>query len=352
MKTTYLITNHKQTMSEKENILYPFRSGKPIKFLSYVRSYAGLAVPDVIYRHRLPSLMRAARKREDFDIIMKRVNYYMSGNVPFKVAKEDSYARFKDYITYTGCIGDYHRRLFHTVYYFDQHDVTRWFPAHFRWNFCPGDVYFTPDTPTVVKSRLLNADNGNAVLLKLNKLRHFMFVSDSTSFTQKRDMAIFRGKIRNSRLRTAFLNAHFDNPRCDCGVVGNTDDCPREWIKRKKTIREHLEYKFIMAIEGNDVASNLKWVMSSNSLAVMTRPTCETWFMEGQLKPGIHYVEVSEDFSDLDEKMDYYIANPAEAETIIHNAHEYVRQFRDKKRERIISLLVMDKYFRLSGQNT
>ena len=39
------------------------------------------------------------------------------------------------------------------------------------------------------------------------------------------------------------------------------------------TIREHLDYKFIMALEGNDVASNLKWVMSSNSIAVMTRPT-------------------------------------------------------------------------------
>lgn len=67
----------------------------------------------------------------------------------------------------------------------------------------------------------------------------------------------------------------------------------------KKTIREHLDYKFIIALEGNDVASNLKWVMSSNSLAVMTRPTCETWFMEGQLIPDYHYVEVKEDFLTL-----------------------------------------------------
>ena len=32
------------------------------------------------------------------------------------------------------------------------------------------------------------------------------------------------------------------------------------------------------------------------------------------------------------------------------NAHDFVRQFQDKKRETIISLLVLDKYFRLSGQ--
>ena len=105
-----------------------------------------------------------------------------------------------------------------------------------------------------------------------------------------------------------------------------------------------------MALEGNDVASNLKWVMSSNSLAVMTRPTCETWFMEGTLVAGYHYVEVKEDFSDLPEKLQYYIKHPEQAEDIIRHAHEYVRQFQDKERENLISLMVLDKYFRLSGQ--
>jgi hypothetical protein len=118
----------------------------------------------------------------------------------------------------------------------------------------------------------------------------------------------------------------------------------------KKTIREHLEYKFIMALEGNDVASNLKWVMSSNSIAVMTRPTCETWFMEGTLKAGYHYIEVREDFADLPEKLAYYIAHPAEAKAIIEHAHAYVSQFMDREREDLIQLLVMQRYFRLSGQ--
>lgn len=110
-----------------------------------------------------------------------------------------------------------------------------------------------------------------------------MFVHDTIPFRQKKDMAIFRGKIRQSRVRTKFLEMFFHHPMFDCGVVGRNEGCPDEWMREKKTIREHLDYKFIMALEGNDVASNLKWVMSSNSLAVMTRPTCETWFMEGTL---------------------------------------------------------------------
>ena len=115
------------------------------------------------------------------------------------------------------------------------------------------------------------------------------------------------------------------------------------------TLFEHLDYKFVICLEGNDVASNLKWVMSSNSLAVMPRPTCETWFMEGRLIPNVHYVEIKPDYSDLRERLQYYIEHPEEAEAIIKNANEYVAQFKDNKREKLISLLVVDKYFRMTG---
>ena len=160
----------------------------------------------------------------------------------------------------------------------------------------------------------------------------------------------FRGKIRLSRIRTAFMERFIHNPLVDCGVVDPREEVPLEWIKPKMSILQHLDYKFILALEGNDVASNLKWVMSSNSLAVMTRPTCETWFMEGTLQPDVHYVEVKDDFSDLEEKLNYYINHPQEAQLIIDNAHQYVSQFMDAEREQLIQLMVMNRYFYLSGQ--
>ncbi|WP_289201193.1 glycosyltransferase, partial [Phocaeicola sartorii] len=60
--------------------------------------------------------------------------------------------------------------------------------------------------------------------------------------------------------------------------------------------------------------------------------------------------EIKDDLSDLEEKLTYYISHPAEAEQIVRHAHEYVAQFLDAKRERLISLLVMDKYLRMTGQ--
>ena len=56
-----------------------------------------------------------------------------------------------------------------------------------------------------------------------------------------------------------------------------------------------------MSLEGIDVATNLKWIMSSNSLCFSPKLRYETWFMEGKLVPGVHFVEVRDDFDDLAE---------------------------------------------------
>lgn len=332
------------------NLIYKLKSGKPIKFLDFTKNFLGLLVPDVFYRARLRNKLENAKRRPDYAYMKERADYYIKVNQAWVMDPKDEVKRTKRWLRYRGAISEYRRKMFCTAYYFDQHDVTRWFPPHLRWNYCPGDVYFTPTVPTVVKSRLLAEDNQNSVLLKLDKLRHFMYVCDSKKFTEKKTCAIFRGKIRDSRLRTKFIELFIHNPLCDCGVVGANEGFPEEWMTAKKTIREHLDYKFIMAIEGNDVASNLKWVMSSNSIAVMPHPTCETWFMEGKLIPDYHYIEVKDDYSDLTDKLNFYASHPDKAEEIIQHAHEYVRQFWDKEREDLIQLMVLERYFKTSGQ--
>lgn len=82
----------------------------------------------------------------------------------------------------------------------------------------------------------------------------------------------------------------------------------------------------------------------------MPKPKFETWFMEGRLESGVHYVEIKPDYSDVDEKLDYYITHINEAKDIIKNAQHYTQQFLDKQREDIISLLVLEKYFYYTNQ--
>ena len=71
--------------------------------------------------------------------------------------------------------------------------------------------------------------------------------------------------------------------------------------------------------------------------------------MEGKLIPDYHYIEIKSDYSDLKEKLNYYIAHPDEAQAIVDHAHEFVDQFRDLKREKLISLLVLRKYFDITN---
>jgi len=83
----------------------------------------------------------------------------------------------------------------------------------------------------------------------------------------------------------------------------------------------------------------------------MTQPTRETWFQEGELIPGRHYVRLRDDYQDLEEKIDYYRRHPAEAKEMVRNANLHTAQFRDEEREALVSLYVLDKYFFLSGQS-
>lgn len=239
----------------------------------------------------------------------------------------------------------------HSAYFFDTNEYTRYFPADLRWLHQDGDVTWVFEHPTIVKSRPIGDDNHHSVLINQDKTRHFLFINDPFTWEEKQNLVIFRGDAKGKANRRLFLELFVDNPMCDAKDTTRKDpDCPPEWrTDRMMSIYEHLKYKYIMSLEGNDVASNLKWVMSSNSIAVMPKPKYETWFMEGTLIPGYHYIEIKPDYSDFEEKIKYYNSHPDEAEAIISHAHEYVRQFTDKKFEKLVAIAVFDKYFRMTN---
>jgi hypothetical protein len=109
-------------------------------------------------------------------------------------------------------------------------------------------------------------------------------------------------------------------------------------------LQQQLESKFLISIEGNDVASNLKWMLLSNSVVLMPKPTICSWYMEDALKPFIHYVPLNNDFSDLEEKYNWCLSNPDECIFISNNATEYIQQFMDQNNENEITRKVIETY--------
>jgi hypothetical protein len=237
-----------------------------------------------------------------------------------------------------------------TSYFYDLYEIARYFNPRVKFSYVFGDVREVPPDPAFVKSRPIAGDNANSVLMKLNKIRHFNFVRDRYRMDEKKNALVWRGKSGKPGPRMSFLEQYVGKPGFDVGGVSNSGRGRPAITRPYMPVEQQLEYKFILSLEGVDVASNLKWIMSSNSVCVMPKPKFETWFMEGTLLPGVHYVEVKDDFSDVGEKVDYYLARRREMEEIAKNANRYVEQFRDPAAERKLSLLVFEKYLEKTGQ--
>ena len=327
----------------KRKIYYLLHNGKNSNLKFFIKGYLREYTPKFFDQFRLDRILRSLDNRPDKDYIISRVNYYCKLDADTKYDRqewEEKAVRLRD-----------QQMLPQKVYYFDAMEIARYFNQSLKWIIKSGDITNLFPVPYVVKSRPLGDDNQNSTILKLEKVRHFLFVDDKKPWRDKKNIAIFRGDLGPRKENRDVFMAKFadgQSPMVDAASTNRIEAHP-EWQKGKMTIGEHLDYKFIMSLEGNDVASNLKWVMSSNCIAVSPRHTCETWFMEGTLKPNYHYIEVKEDFSDLEERLQYYIDHPEEAEAIIQHAHEYVDQFRDLKREKLISLLVLKKYFEITN---
>lgn len=300
----------------------------------YTANILRQGVPLILYNWALKRRIRISAL--DNELINKRVNYYNKLNGETDVGPN--------------AITLAKMRIFKSpkAYNFDTYIYTRYFNRFLKANFLFGDVTHVAEVPSIQKSRPVAVDNANAVLLNLDKRRHFVFVKDERPFSEKKDLLIGRGVITQPH-RIRFMQLYFNNPLCDLGQVNKTGGNIK-WLKPKLDIAAHLQYKFILSLEGNDVATNLKWIMSSNSIAVMPKPKYETWFMEGCLIGGEHYIEIKSDFSDLEERLTYYIQHPDEAALIIVKANAHVKQFLDTKREDVIALLVLHKYFKCTSQ--
>jgi len=306
------------------------------KFYYYALNYLRQLIPSIYYQNKLENKLK---ELDDFntEIIMSRVIYYNKLNNIKTLSNAEGLANLrinKD----------------SKVYFFDLYEYSRFFNKNLKGHFLFGDITHTPSVPSLTKSRPISDKNENSVLLKWDKIRHFTYVKKKKDFSIKKNIMVWRGKVHLSQPhRIRFLEMYHRHSMCNIARI-NKNKLSTEWLGGRMTISEQLDYKFILAIEGNDVASNLKWIMSSNSIAVMPKPKFETWFMEGLLIPNYHYIAIKDDYSDLEEQLNFYIVNQIKAKKIIENANKYVQQFKNKKTENLISLLVLKKYFEKTNQ--
>ena len=305
------------------------------KFLYYFKNYLKQLIPSLFFQKKLHFKLNKFEEltSNEKQELLSRLNYYNQLKEKH-ILSQDAQK-----------LSDIKLQKNHKTYYFDLHEYSRYFNPHLKGYFLFGDITKTPKEPGLVKSRPINK-NTNSIILKWNKIRHFTFIKkDTLSYSKKKEQLVFRAKVHSSQpQRIKFLEKYYGHPMCNIGKVNN-NNLKKLWMVERMTYIQQLQYKFILCLEGNDVASNLKWVMSSNSIAVMPKPKYETWFMEGLLIPDQHYILIKDDYSDLENRLKFFLDHPEKAKLIVENANKHVNQFKDQKKEDLLSFMVLNKYF-------
>ena len=194
------------------------------------------------------------------------------------------------------------------------------------------------NTKEFVEKNKIEEYNGSGVIANLNSARHWGFVSnfikDNISWNNKKNEVIWRGVstgIHQHSQNYNRLNLVKDYwNKYDVGFSGWVQQhcCPEagQYVKGPVHPFELSSYKYIIAIDGNDKSSAINWILASNCVPIMPKPRFHSWLCEPWLKNKVHYVEVKEDFSDLDEQMSWCKDNDDKCKEIAYNGKAFMLQ--------------------------
>ena len=214
-----------------------------------------------------------------------------------------------------------------------------------------GDINIKMKQFCLSKSRPVDLINNFNILLNLNTQRHWNGIEDVNNYDiiyeKKDNKIIWRGASTGKDKRVKFVEKYQNHPNKNidikfsnlCQNISNNN-----YILDKLTIKDQLKSKFIISIEGNDVATNLKWALYSNSLVLMNKPKIVSWFMEDQLIPYYHYVPISDNFDDLEEKYNWCLNNLNECKKITENGKKYIQIFLDRENEKEVTKRILEIY--------
>jgi hypothetical protein len=224
-----------------------------------------------------------------------------------------------------------------------------------------GDKKARYDLPVIVKTRpsdWLSSDQKRTtdpIIAPLEMHYHFDsldFVKDNdVAWAMKKDTLVWRGATTGSRTRLVvqYFNA-YPIEDVDIGLTTlvqgeENNESTRQFVEPEMSQKEQLSYKYLLSLEGNDVATGLKWQLYSNSVVFMPRPTVVSWAMEDHLIPYYHYIPLANDLSDLEEKIQWARKNDEACQEIARHATEYIEDLwmSDKAKsdnEEILSRLV------------
>ena len=180
------------------------------------------------------------------------------------------------------------------------------------------------------------------IVWKLASRRHFgnleRVYREDTSWENKNNMAVFRGQMTGTRndgynkhlddetncllsRRCRLVYTHYNSTLVHARLTSTRKRLPNtingiNLVASAVTLRRLLAFKAIIMLEGNDVASGLKWALLSQSVVLMPIPKHTSWAMEELLEPWVHYIPLNDNATDVEEKMQWVVDHDEAARRI------------------------------------
>ncbi|MEM8552512.1 MAG: glycosyl transferase family 90 [Pseudomonadota bacterium] len=232
-----------------------------------------------------------------------------------------------------------------------------------------GDNRRSLPAPAFVRARRVGHP-GLGVIQRFRSHNHtpdtFKITGADIPFEKKADQLVWRGattgRFKQRAGENGFSSRYFvmaaqraiDDPRIDIGysslaqmhvVPPHLKAQVSAAIRAKLSWDEMLNARFLLVLEGNDVATALPWVLHANSCPIMPTPLFESWFCESALRRNVHYAPVSPDLSDLQPVFDACVCERRASARIAANGRQFIQAFLDDDAEHALALEVAKTVF-------
>lgn len=212
--------------------------------------------------------------------------------------------------------------------------------------------------PLLVKTRTLDhtANQQTGILMQVNSKRHWHWLSEPKAaepvWSRKKEGLVWRGSTTglsdNLNVRYWYVSSLYADHDVGFsqGVQGRSswaEPPPNGFGRPRMDMGEQMQYKYLLSLEGNDVATDLKWKLASGSVVMMPPPTKEGWLMEGRLQPWVHYIPLDGP-ADVPRKLEWARTHQEWCEGIAANATQYMQQFIEPQREKDILNSLLLRY--------
>lgn len=165
-----------------------------------------------------------------------------------------------------------------------------------------------------------------------NGMDSFLVDAEKNPWSSRISKAVWRGNcsgLGTETVRIRTTAALIDVPEIADVRLGwwwsENKGIPSHFFGNRMEVHEMMKYKILLIIDGNVIASSHMWSFASGAVPLLISNS-RCWFQDF-LVPYVHYIPITYDLSDLQEKIHWVFDNDWEARQIAEKAMDFARYY-------------------------